>query len=155
MNKSDFIEFKNGMMMLAEVYRVEVNQAQMSIYWDALAVLSIDELLLSIRKHISDTDQGQWFPKPANLLKQVHGNEAQSAWAALCDELSRGGSDVGPKTIAAITAAGGLYNVRRMTAYQLDHYRKQFIDSYCADLAEKPAQIGNQSQAIKSIGAIE
>ena len=153
MNKSDFIEFKKGMMMLAEVYRVEVNQSQMSIYWDALAVLSIDELLLSIRKHISDTDQGQWFPKPANLLKQVHGNEAQNAWAALCDELNRGGTDIGPKTILTIATVGGLYSVRRMTTYQLSHYRQQFVANYCADLADRPTQIDQQSQTIKSICA--
>jgi hypothetical protein len=34
-----------------------------------------------------------------------------------------------------------------MTAYQLDHYRNQFIATYCADLAEKPAQIGQNNQA--------
>tara|TARA_R110000782_G_scaffold137063_1_gene229549 strand:- start:445 stop:912 length:468 start_codon:yes stop_codon:yes gene_type:complete len=151
MIKADFIEFKKGMMMLAEVYRVEVNQAQMSIYWDALTVLSIDELLLSIRKHISDTDSGQWFPKPANLLKQVHGNEAQSAWAALCDELSRGGNDVGPKTIEAIKDVGGLYNIRRMTAYQFELYRKQFIVTYCDDLTEKALQIDSQNKMIEFI----
>jgi hypothetical protein len=145
MIKSDFIEFKKGMMMLAEVYRVEVNQAQMSIYWDALENLGIDEFLVAIRRHIGDLDQGQWFPKPANLIKQVYGTEAHSAWQALCEELARGGADVGPKTQAALTGVGGLYQWRRMSTDQLMGLKRQFISNYCADLAEKPAQIGNDT----------
>jgi len=145
MIKADFVQFKQGMMMLAEVYRVEVNQAQMSIYWDALASLGIDEFLTAIRRHIGDPDQGQWFPKPANLLKQVYGTEAQSAWQALCEELARGGADVGPKTQSALTGSGGLYQVRRMSTDQLMGMRRQFISNYCADLAEKPAAIGSDT----------
>jgi len=145
MIKADFVQFKQGMMMFAEVYRVEVNQAQMSIYWDALENLAIDDYLAAIRRHIADPDQGQWFPKPANLIKQVYGTEAQSAWQALCEELARGGADVGPKTHLALAGIGGMYQVRRMSTDQLMGMKRQFISNYCADLSEKPAAIGSDT----------
>jgi len=145
MIKSDFVQFKQGMMMLAENYRVEVNQAQMSINWDALENVGIDELLVAIRRHISDPVQGRFFPTPAHLLNQVYGTEAGKAWQALCEELARGGADVGPKTQSALTGSGGLYQVRRMSTDKLMGLKRQFISNYCADLAEKPAAIGSDT----------
>jgi hypothetical protein len=144
-NQSKSQQFKTILIGLSELYKFEMSPAVSAMYWAALKQLSADELNRAAQSHISDSDQGRWMPKPAHLLNQIYGNEAQSAWQALCEQLARGGADVGPKTESALTGAGGMYQVRRMSTDQLMGLKRQFISNYCADLAEKPAQIGNDT----------
>lgn len=80
-DKSKFIEVLNA---LSEMYRQpkpSVNLIKM--YFGALSRWGIDDVLAGINQHTQNTDSGQFFPKPADIIRSIEGNtgtRGEQAW---------------------------------------------------------------------------
>lgn len=69
--------FKQAMAALAAVYQNAMQNEQILMYWEALQGFKPDHLDLAVKDHIADTEQGQWFPKPAQLISHIRKYEAR------------------------------------------------------------------------------
>lgn len=63
--------FKQAMAALAAVYQNAMQNEQILMYWEALQGFKPDHLDLAVKAHIADPEHGQWFPKPAHLIKYI------------------------------------------------------------------------------------
>ena len=82
---ADRLHFKSLMLKLGLVYDREVTAELAAVYFEDLGHFTNEELDEMVRSHRRDTECGQFFPKPANLLakaKKAHQHPvADLAWA--------------------------------------------------------------------------
>lgn len=64
--------FKQALAVLATVYSSKELQPELiHIYWQTLGGSNPDHLDQAVKAHIADPEHGQWFPKPAHLIKYI------------------------------------------------------------------------------------
>ena len=138
-------EFSKLMIGLGETFGKEVTPTLMRIYFNALAAYTIDQVTESINKHVVDPDSGKFFPRPADLIKQLTGDtkqqqremegQAEMAWACVEGEISR----IGPYAnleledqvaIACVKSMGGWAALCSCTYDQLTWKKKEFMSMY-------------------------
>lgn len=84
MDRSDMQKFAQAMAALGEIYSKEVSKVLVSVYYNALESYPIDEVLKAIQAHTRDTENGQFWPKPADLIRHLEGSNesrAMEAWS--------------------------------------------------------------------------
>lgn len=65
--------FKQALAVLATVYNNELKPELIHIYWEVFKSCNPDHLDRAVKAHIADPEHGQWFPKPAHLMKYITG----------------------------------------------------------------------------------
>ena len=79
----------------AEVYGRQLSEAAIGIYWDELCGFELGAVQEAFRRHFRSPDIGQFFPKPADVIRMLEGTSLDAsmvAWAKF-DRAVRG---VGP-----------------------------------------------------------
>lgn len=59
-----------------------VSPQLLSIAFEALRAYSIEEVRIGLTRHIQSPDTGQFFPKPADVIKHIDGNSGSRAMVA-------------------------------------------------------------------------
>ena len=59
------------MAAIGEIYGKDISEVMVGIYWNALKPYPVDDVMRSFQGHTRDTDNGQFFPKPADLLRHI------------------------------------------------------------------------------------
>lgn len=75
----------NFIAILAKVgviYGKEVSEQLIDIYWQTLKHFKLSNIIQAVEQHISDPDTGQYFPKPADLVRIIKGSLATQALQA-------------------------------------------------------------------------
>jgi len=73
-NDSDKAEFKSLLDGLADYYRQDkLGKIALQIYFSALHDYSIEQVSNAASAHLADTKSGQYYPKAADLIKQIDG----------------------------------------------------------------------------------
>lgn len=83
MNNNDRAEFNNMMAQTSALYGKEMQSGVMQIYWDCLEKYTIQEIGAALSQCFTNTDNGEFMPKPATIIKMLEGsnqNNALSAW---------------------------------------------------------------------------
>lgn len=142
---TDKQEFRSMMMAAGEVYGREITKPLLQMYFAALASLSIDQAQAAMMAHMQNPDNGQFFPKPADLLRSVVGTSKQQAsaiedrasiaWACIERDIRRIGSYGTLKlddkqALATVKAMGGWKELCACDAAKLEWKRKEFISMY-------------------------
>ena len=71
MNKNDRAGFFRLLIASGEVYgRTYSAQAQL-LYWEALELYELSHVETAFKRHMQDTDVGQYPPKPADIIRQL------------------------------------------------------------------------------------
>lgn len=63
-------------------------------YFEALKRFSLDDIRQGLSRHIGDPDQGQFMPKPADIIRNIDGNtqtQAELAWTKVDQAIRRVG----------------------------------------------------------------
>lgn len=84
MHQSDKPKFAQAMTVLGEIYSKEISTVMIGVYFSALEKYPVEEVTAAIQAHTRDTENGQWFPKPADLIRHLEGSSegnALQAWA--------------------------------------------------------------------------
>ncbi len=84
MNDSEKPKFAQSMAAIGEIYGKDISEVMVGIYWNALKPYPVEDVMRSFQGHTRDTDNGQFFPKPADLLRHIEGNKdgkALMAWS--------------------------------------------------------------------------
>ena len=145
MQEHDKVKFSVMMNAAGEVYSKEITKPLLRLYFDALSQMTIQQAESAMMAHMRDPSAGQYFPKPADIIRQITGTEKQQAiavedrasmaWACIEREIRRIGSygalELDDKqALAAVKAIGGWKSICASTTEELTWKRKEFIGSY-------------------------
>ena len=145
MKNEDKRAFLDLMRAAGEVYGREVTRPMAAIYFSALANVSIEQVQEAMMAHMQNPDSGQFFPKPADLIKQMTGTTKQQdaviedratiAWACIERDIRRIGSYGTLKlddkqALATIKAMGGWQSICQTETSKMEWKRKEFIRMY-------------------------
>lgn len=77
MNQNDKREFLDLMKSACAVYGKPANEAGnlAGIYWGVLEEYPMEAVQHAFRKHLKDSERGQFFPKPADLIRFIEGSD--------------------------------------------------------------------------------
>ena len=145
MKNEDKWAFFDLMMAAGEVYGREVTRPMAAIYFSAMANVSIEQVQAAMMAHMQNPDSGQFFPKPADMIKQMTGTTKQQdaaiedraavAWACIERDIRRIGSYGTLKlddkqALAIIKAIGGWQSICQTETAKMEWKRKEFIRMY-------------------------
>ncbi|MGL4756005.1 MAG: DUF6475 domain-containing protein [Aeromonadaceae bacterium] len=145
MQEQDKPAFERAMMAAGEVYGKEITGPLLQIYFAALSMMTIEQARTAMMAHMQNTDTGQFFPKPADLIKQIAGTTKQQeaaiedraamAWACIERDIRRIGSYGTLKlddkqALAAVKALGGWQSLCQTESAKMEWKRKEFIRMY-------------------------
>lgn len=71
MNSTDLNGFGEHILAIAEIYGKALSPAAIGIYWTALQGYPLAEVQRAIERHVQDAEAGRFFPKPADLIRQL------------------------------------------------------------------------------------
>lgn len=145
MNDVDKRKFMDLMMSAGEVYSKEVTIPMVTIYFQALASLSIEQASGALMAHMQDPNCGQYFPKPADLMRQIVGTSKQQdaaiedraaiAWSCIELQIRRvgvyGSLQLDDRqALATVKAMGGWKDICGTEQAKMEWKRKEFIRMY-------------------------
>lgn len=84
MNKADVAAFSETLMGIGELYGREVSPSLAGIYFESLKQFDLEAVRRAITAHVNNPDNGQFFPKPADIVKMIggsNGDKAMQAWS--------------------------------------------------------------------------
>lgn len=128
-------------------YRQPTSDFTLGVWWAACQPFDLDQLRKALTAHALDPDRGQFAPKPADLVRVLHGtstDRALLAWSAVHGAMGSAGAyasvDFGDAaTHAAIVDIGGWTAICRSTLDELPHLQRRFCESYRA-YAKRPGE---------------
>lgn len=145
MQEQDKAAFRDMMMAAGEVYGREITKPLLQMYFAALYQYGIEQVQVAMMAHMQNPDSGQFFPKPADLIRQMSGtskqqeaaieDKASMAWACIERDIRRIGSYGTLKmddkqALAAVKAIGGWQSLCQTETSKMEWKRKEFIRMY-------------------------
>ena len=145
MQDQDKAAFRDMMMAAGEVYGREITKPLLQVYFAALSQCGIEQVQGAMMAHMQNPDSGQFFPKPADFIRQMSGtskqqeaaieDKASMAWACIERDIRRIGSYGTLKmddkqAIAAVKAIGGWQSLCQTETSKMEWKRKEFIRMY-------------------------
>lgn len=143
MNDSNKKEFSEIMLAMGEIYNKTLTKTLMGIYFDDLSNFSIDQILKSLKKHRLDPKQGQFFPKPADIMRNIDGerqtseDRAMLAWMEVEQAIGRVGAYGSlnledKQALMAVKHMGSWQQLCHTDRDKLGFKRQEFIANYKA-----------------------
>ena len=145
MQEQDKAAFRDMMMAAGEVYGREITKPLLQMYFAALYQYGIEQVHRAMMAHMQNPDSGQFFPKPADFIRQMSGtskqqeaaieDKASMAWACIERDIRRIGSYGTLKmddkqALAAVKAIGGWQSLCQTETSKMEWKRKEFIRMY-------------------------
>jgi hypothetical protein len=145
MKSEDYNKFKSVIAGMCEVYDKVPSEVLIQVFWEDFKEITIDDFSKAVSSHRKDPDQGMFFPKTANLMKQLHGTakqqarsiegKAELAWAEIIAHLKTWGPYQTYKSkdgvsLAAFQAVGGMSKLSTADYEAIVWIKKEFISMY-------------------------
>lgn len=86
MNNKDFDEFTSLLVAVGELYSKTISAQVIPIWWAALEKYELSAVREAFSRHAVNPDNGQFMPKPADIVRMIGGttqDAALMAWAAV------------------------------------------------------------------------
>lgn len=124
---------------LVEIYqRPALSAEAMEVWWNSLAAYEFASVREAFGRHLLNPDQGQFPPKPADIVRHLEGSaqsRAQQAWAKVHQAMGRVGQYQSvvfddPVIHAVITAMGGWPVLCSVTTDELPFRSREFEQRY-------------------------
>lgn len=138
MKASDKRQFAEYIMGLGEIYQQNVSKQKVALYWQLLAHYDWQDVKNAIEAYLLNPDCGQYFPKPADIVKWLSGNtetQALLAWTKVEEAIRK----VGPyqsvvfddaKIHAVLADMGGWIKFESVKHNELPFIAKEFRTRY-------------------------
>jgi hypothetical protein len=145
MNNDDKKKFAEIMVTTGEMFDKKITKSLMQTYFTVLSEHSIELVSKAFQSHLTDPEQGMFFPKPANIIKFINGTSKQNeqalddkselAWHVIEGEIRRIGSHTSLRmedrqALAAVKAIGGWKKICGLTISELTWAHKEFVAAY-------------------------
>lgn len=72
MELEDKLEFSEALMSTAEIYNKILTVNLFQLYFDNLFKFPLEDILKAFDKHIIDPKHGTFFPKPADIVRNIY-----------------------------------------------------------------------------------
>lgn len=116
-------------------YDRELSDFALRIWSDALDGIDADTIDAAFARHLRDHDAGRFCPKPADILRQIHGSaddQALIAWGEVIAAARSGGRRFDGPTQEAIESMGGMGRLRLASEAENGFLQRQFVAAYKA-----------------------
>lgn len=167
MNNQDKNRFAEIMLGLGDYYKEKIADSTMSIFWEDFKDVSIEDFAKAVSNHRKDPDQGMFFPKVANLMRQINGNakdkqnqqeaKAIEEWNKFKAHLKYNGFRAPYATengaaLATLAALGGISTLGGLDQSKLNWMEKEFVCLYLAN-ANGGIELAGGTLSIESDGS--
>lgn len=82
MTQNDFDQFQTLLQAVSELYGKPMTPFSVSIFWGALQQYDMAVVREAMNRHITNPDNGQFMPKPADLIRMMQGSSQDKALQA-------------------------------------------------------------------------
>lgn len=82
MTQADLERFYQVMAATAELHGRSLSEAVMAMYFEDLAPYPMEAVVEALRRHRRNPQHGQFFPKPADLIRALEGSHEERALMA-------------------------------------------------------------------------
>lgn len=139
MIQADYGRFVQILSACADMYNAKrPTDMLFSMWWNAMKQYDIETVQRAFSAHVQNPDNGQFMPKPADIIRLIGGtstDKAQLAWTAVDKAVRHYGvyDDVvfdDPIIHAVITDMGGWVKFGNRTEKEWDFDRNEFIGRY-------------------------
>lgn len=92
MQSNELGQFKTALHKVFALYHKPLSTILLEVWWEALQPYSLQEVTRALTTHVRNPDTGQYLPKPADVIKGLRGNSAntaQSAWTKVDQAVRR------------------------------------------------------------------
>jgi hypothetical protein len=146
MQEHDLGQFAGLLAELSELYGKCISSGLTEIYWKALQMFEWIDVKAAFEAHARNPDCGQFFPKPADIVRFIEGNgetRALKAWSIVEEAMRRVGiyqSVIFDDCLihAVIEEMGGWAKLCSMTVEDLPFRAREFQKRYMAFVIKKP-----------------
>ena len=122
----------------AGVYDRKLSEMMLAVYCEALGAYPPDDVVQAIQRHLVDPDAGQFWPKPADIVRQMEGDtrgQAKMAWSRVIDAASRVGTYESvvfddPLIHVVVAAMGGWMVIGHIDEDSLPFREQDFVTLY-------------------------
>lgn len=140
MQRTDFPRFTTALIAVAELFNKELSEAAIAMWWKLLEGYEIEQITRALHACVSNPDNGQFMPKPADVIRVLQGTSTDRsflAWGHVLGAMSAVGAYQNvafddPATHAAIEDVGGWAKLCRMEVKELSFAQHRFCSSHKA-----------------------
>ena len=120
------------------IYGRDVSPGIAELYWNALQRFDLEDIRKAISMHVQNPDNGQFVPKPADLIRCLEGTSGSAAMIAW-SRVEKAIRHIGPyRTVvfddpgihAAISDMGGWISLNNVSLDELPFIAKEFEKRY-------------------------
>lgn len=138
MKQSDFPDFAVLISDVMAFYRQDVSEFAMSVWWEACKSYDLEQVRKALTSHAMDPERGQFPPKPADLVRALHGthtDRALLAWNRAYKAISEYGMYQSPNlgdevAHAVVLSLGGWPKFCQSPIDEMPFLQKRFCDAY-------------------------
>lgn len=146
MQTCDVKIFSGLMAGVGELYNKTISAALTKIYWLTLKCYEIEDVQHAFNAHIHNPDCGQFFPKPADIVRFIEGSgetKALVAWTKVEKAIQQIGiyqsvAFDDPLIHAVLEDMGGWVKLCTVTDIQLPFCANEFQKRYMGFVLKKP-----------------
>jgi hypothetical protein len=146
MEQLDALKFSTLMVGIGELYSKTISVDLTNIYWLAMKKYELQDVQKAFNTHVNNPDGGQFFPKPADIVRIIEGSgetKALQAWAKVeraIIQIGRYQSVVfdDPLIHAVIDEMGGWIKLCAIKNDGLPFYANEFQKRYMGFVLKKP-----------------
>ncbi|MCD0493857.1 DUF6475 domain-containing protein [Chromobacterium violaceum] len=82
MTQHDYDIFVDMLQAVADLYSKRMTEFSIGIYWSALKHIDLAVVREAMNRHVTNPDNGQFMPKPADLIRMMQGSSQDKALQA-------------------------------------------------------------------------
>lgn len=82
MKQCDYDEFVKILQVVAEQYGKDISHGVIALYWQGLHDFELSAVREALGRHLRNTDNGQFMPKIADIIRMLQGSSQDSALTA-------------------------------------------------------------------------
>lgn len=144
----DLNKFTAILIAVGELYGKTISEMLTELYWQSLKSFALTDIKQAFNFHINNPDVGQYFPKPADLVRFIEGSaatKALQAWINTEKAILKFGAYQSiifddPLIHAVIAAMGGWIKLCATPSKELQFYAHEFQRRYMI-FVDKPPEI--------------
>jgi len=148
MQAHDALKFTTLIATIGELYGKAVSIELTDIYWHTLKRFQLEDISLALEAHIGNPDCGQFFPKPADIVRFIEGTgetQALQAWTKVEKAIRYVGRYCSLAFDDALIHAvledmGGWINLCSITLGEMPFCARDFQKRYMGFVLKKPAR---------------
>lgn len=143
---NDILKFTEMMGVVGELYGKTISPQLTDIYWRVLKQYELQDVRQAFLAHMTNPDCGQYFPKPADIVRFIDGSgetKALQAWAKVEKAIIQVGRYQSiafddPLIHAVIEDMGGWGKLCSMNNDQMPFCANEFQKRYMGFVSKKP-----------------